>query len=322
MPVTLNATSLFTNNFTQCTYTGYLYNYTLVKNNDSYENALALTDAPKANFQVSGETITIKRDVPGVMDMHVMVSDLGRFAFKHISFHICGYENLTAISNDSIELFIDNIYPTPISLNISNYFRTTIANCTYTPWKYNYTLVKSNNSYENAQPLTDGPLANFNLTGDTLTIHKNSPGVMDAFIMISASPTRYAFKHIKIEVCGYEQITLKNSSSLEYLIDNIYPTLISFNVSDLFTSNYTRCTFTPWLYNYTLVKANNSYENAQALTDGPLANFNLTGDTLTIHKNSAGLMDAFIMISASPTRYAFKHIKIDVCGYENLTAKI
>ena len=47
-------------------------------------------------------------------------------------------------------------------------------------------MVKANNSYANAQALTDGPLANFILSGDTLTINGNSPGVMDAFIMISA----------------------------------------------------------------------------------------------------------------------------------------
>ena len=163
-----------------------MYNYTLVKNNDSYAGAQALTDGPLANFQVSGETITIKKDVPGAMEFYVMVSDLGRFAFKHISVHICGYENLTAISSSSLEYKIDNIYPTPISLNISDLFRTTIANCTYTPWLYNYTMVKANNSYANAEALTDGPLANFILSGDTLTINRNSPGVMDAFIMISA----------------------------------------------------------------------------------------------------------------------------------------
>jgi len=163
-----------------------------------------------------------------------MVSDLGRFAFKHILFHSCGYENLTAISNSTIELLIDTIYPTPISLNVSDYFKTSITNCTYTPWLYNKTLVKANNSYPNAEALTDGPLANLNLSGDILTIYKNTPGVMEAFIMISESSTKYAYKHMHFHICGFENLYAKTNST-NIIYDNPVPKeAIFMNLSDHF----------------------------------------------------------------------------------------
>jgi hypothetical protein len=57
------------------------------------------------------------------------------------------------------------------------------------------------------------------------------------------------------------------------------------------------------------------------LASSPASNFEVTGETLKISRINPGFIELYVMVSITDERFAAKHLKIDICGYENLTAK-
>jgi len=89
---------------------------------------------------------------------------------------------------------------------------------------------------------------------------------MNIFVMASADPQRYAYKHLHFHICGHENIVTKVNSTKKFY-DNPVPNYpIFYNLSDYFTNDDERCTFTWWNYTYKLVNSNKSYETAIPLT--------------------------------------------------------
>ena len=113
-----------------------------------------------------------------------------------MSVHICGYENIVAKSNDTIAYNLDITEQLePIVLNVSDLFTNTDSSCVHQPWRLNFTLVQKNNSYIMAEKLNKKQQNNFVLSEDMLTITVVELGIFDIYVMASADPWRYGYKH-------------------------------------------------------------------------------------------------------------------------------
>ena len=102
----------FTSNVTNCTFTSWEYNFSLVQANNSYANAVALPSNLQLNYQVEGRMMTIKKLKRGIFDVFIMASaSETRYGYKHMHFLVCGFENLIAISNETLNILYDNPVP-------------------------------------------------------------------------------------------------------------------------------------------------------------------------------------------------------------------
>jgi len=110
-----------------------------------------------------------------------------------------------------------------MNVNLSQFFKVAHPNCTYIGWNYTYAVVQGNHTYADAQALPANPRSNFNVTGETLSIYKNYPNLIEMFVMVSSGDTRYGFKHFRIQICGYENLTDLSNETISYYWDNPVP---------------------------------------------------------------------------------------------------